>query len=597
MTDALSHRGPDGEGQWLSENDNIGLGHRRLSIIDLTNAGKQPMHYLERYTIVFNGAIYNYPELKELCIAKGYRFVSKSDTEVILAMYDWKKEDCLSTFDGMFSFALYDKVEKKLFIARDRFGEKPFYFHFEDGKKILFASEMKSLWAAGIERDINQRMLYNYMAFNYTHNIDDEGETFFQNIRNLPPAHYIYLDVRSLQCDIRKYWEIDHGKISDFTFERAKQKFQELFYSSVTRRLRSDVTTGTSLSGGIDSSAVLAAIDQIDKDHQHSSFSAVYPGYEKDESSFINTMVNKIKVDAHFVSLNEKDLLDDIEKCFYHQEEPFGSASVLSQYEVMKLAKENKVKVLLDGQGADEILAGYHHFYNVFFREMKKLNRKKYAEEKISYTEMYRHSKINPPTAKDLRYYARNTAAKDKLKKLKETWGHLTSRYFTNEFFNEFKNRQLNTNSIPGSLNEALFQSTKYELPQLLHYADRNSMAYGRELRLPFLSHELTEFLFSLPADYKIKNGWTKYLERSAFEGVLPETIVWRKDKIGYEPPQEKWLQSASVKDLVLSSRKRLIEEKILDPHILKKPIDAGPANVGTKTSWNQIMAACMFSR
>ena len=344
MTDALSHRGPDGEGQWISNDGSTGFGHRRLSIIDLSEAGKQPMHFLNRYSIIFNGAIYNYPELREMCIGKGYKFTSQSDTEVIMAMYDWKKEECLPHFDGMFAFALYDAEEKRIFIARDRFGEKPLYYHYQPGKSFVFASEMKALWAAGIEKEINNRMLYNYMAFNYTLNDNDLSETFFQHIRSLPPAHYIQIDTSTLKFRIKKYCDVDHNQIdTDITIEKAKEKFRELVYTSVSRRLRSDVAVGSSLSGGIDSSIIVSVIDDLNKSKKlkQSTFSAVFPGFEKDETVFINAMLEKMNADAQFTAPDGNTLSEDIAECFYYQEEPFGSASVLAQYEVMKLAKQH----------------------------------------------------------------------------------------------------------------------------------------------------------------------------------------------------------------------------------------------------------------
>ncbi len=191
MTDIIAHRGPDGEGQWISEDGKVGFGHRRLSIIDLSEAGAQPMHYLDRYSITFNGEIYNYVELKELCVKQGYQFATQTDTEVMMALYDWKKEECLQYFDGMFSFAIYDAKEKKVFAARDRFGEKPFYYSLMPGSLFVFGSEMKALWAGGIKREVNNRMLYNYLAFKYVDNPSDYSETFFTGISRLPHSHYI----------------------------------------------------------------------------------------------------------------------------------------------------------------------------------------------------------------------------------------------------------------------------------------------------------------------------------------------------------------------------------------------------------------------
>ncbi len=599
MTDAIAHRGPDGEGHWISDDGTTGLGNRRLSVIDLSDAGRQPMHYMGRYTITFNGEIYNYIELREACLKQGYRFNSQSDTEVLMAMYDWKKEACLDQLDGMFALALYDTTEKKLFIARDRFGEKPFYYINKPGKEFAFASEMKALWAAGFPKDINKRMLYNYMAFNYTHNAEDPAETFFAGIQSLPPAHYLTL-TSDLEYVIKKYWDIRSSNSgTGLTTGSAKEKFRELFYTSVKKRLRSDVSVGSCLSGGLDSSIVVAVIDDLNKERsiRQSTFSAIFPGYIKDEKAYIDVLLGQLKLEPHYTSPSAKTLLDDIDQCFYHQEEPFGSASILTQYEVMKLAKQHGVTVLLDGQGADELLAGYHSFYSVFFKELRSKDRGQYRDEKKAYKEKYKDSVINPLPEKNIRYYAGQLGwiEKDRLKKMYEKFMQVVNPYFNNDFFQHFRKEQFHSPIVPNDLKEALSNSLQHGLPELLRFADRNSMSQGREIRLPFLSHELASFLYTLPSTFKIHDGWTKYIERTSFEHLLPASITWRKDKIGYEPPQQEWMKDPEIKERIMDIREQLIAEKILHRSILTDPISAEDANIGTKNCWNQLMLSCLF--
>lgn len=600
MTDRIAHRGPDGEGQWISADGKTGLAHRRLSIIDLSEAGKQPMHYMDRYSITFNGEIYNYVELRELCEKQGYRFQSHTDTEVIMALYHWKGTDCLQLFDGMFAFALYDEQEKTVFAARDRFGEKPFYYYTEAGQTFFFASEMKALWAAGVPRDINKKMLYNYMAFKYIDNPSDYSETFFNGIRRLPHSHYLLLNTQSLSFSIHRYWDIrkdftDH----QITEAKAAEKFRELFYTSVSRRLRSDVPVGSSLSGGLDSSAVVAVIDDLNKQKsiKQSTFSAIFPGFEKDESHFINLLLSKLNVDPHFVAPDADTMLRELEKCFYHQEEPFGSASILAQYEVQKLAKENNVTVLLDGQGADELLAGYHPFYTAFFKELQRTNKTVYQQEVKAYQAFFGNSRINPVPPKDLKHYIRKMGGpvKDGLKKVHGLYRHYTDPQFTNAFYHEFRSSQYLFPNSTNTLNEALYNSVNESMTQLLRYADRNSMAHSREVRLPFLSHELVEFLFSLPATLKIHDGWTKYIQRKTFEPLLPSEITWRKDKIGYEPPQKKWMEKEQVKEQIREVRKELVSEKILHPNMLKKPAEASAAHEDVNNNWNHLMLSYLI--
>jgi len=601
MTDSIAHRGPDGEGQCISNDGRVGLGHRRLSIIDLSNAGKQPMHYLDRYTITFNGEIYNYVELKELCLKQGYSFSTQTDTEVLMALYDWKKEGCLQYFDGMFAFALYDEKENKVFAARDRFGEKPFYYFAIPGQVFAFGSEMKALWAAGFKRNINKKMLYNYLAFNYIENSSNYSETFYENMIRLPQAHYVVIDTITLEYTVKKYWDIDYNKTdSGITIEDAKDKFTELFYTSVSRRLRSDVPVGSSLSGGLDSSAVVSVIDDLNKSKsiKQSTFSAIFPGFERDESKYIYELLEQLNVDPYFTSPDADVMLQDLGDCFYHQEEPFGSASILAQYEVMKLAKENNVTVLLDGQGADEILAGYHPFYKYFFKDLKKNDRQLYIKEKEAYLSLHSNNSINPFPKKDFRHLISTISgpAKGHLKRIHGMMQQLSNPYFNREFYQTYKNEQFIVPNPATTLNHALYNSVNTGLTQLLRYGDRNSMAHSREVRLPFLYHEFVEFLFTLPSEFKIHNGWTKYIQRVSFEKILPQAITWRKDKIGYEPPQKKWMEKEEVKGQIRDIRKKLVDEKILHPHILKKNVEAEAANSGSGKNWNHLMIAYLFN-
>ena len=361
MTDAIAHRGPDGDGHWISANGKVGLGHRRLSIIDLSHEADQPMHYLDRYSLVFNGEIYNYLELKETLVKQGYQFHTQSDTEVLIALFDKHREHCLSLLDGMFAFVLYDQVENMAFIVRDRFGEKPFFYSFKEGQYFLFGSEMKALWAGGIKKEVSNRMLFNYLSLGYIENPEDLSETFYEQCTRLEHGHYLMLNIETLTMVQHKYYDINWKQIDySITLEKAKEKFQSLFYTSVQRRLRSDVTVGSSLSGGLDSSLVVCVIDELKKasSQKQNTFSAVFPGYKKDERRYMDYVIAKTSVEPHFVTPDDNGLLNDIEKLSWHQEEPYGSASIYAQYCVMRLAKEHQVTVLLDGQGADEILAG-----------------------------------------------------------------------------------------------------------------------------------------------------------------------------------------------------------------------------------------------
>lgn len=601
MTDSIAHRGPDGEGHWKSEDGKVGFGHRRLSIIDLSVHANQPMLYMNRYAITYNGEIYNYLELRERLLKQGYSFETVSDTEVLMALYDRDKEKCLQSLDGMFAFAIHDVIENTVFCARDRFGEKPFHYYYEKGKCFIFGSEMKELWAAGIERKVYDTMLFNYLQYGLLGNPENQSETFFENIKRLEQSHYILIRLDNFRIQIHRYWDIQLTNKNKFiSIDDASEKFRELFVTSVKRRLRSDVPVGSSLSGGLDSSLVVCVIDELNKNKaiKQKTFSARFPGYEKDESQFQQMVINKTNAEAYFSYPDSDIMMNEIDKVFYHQEEPFGSASIVAQYEVFRLAKQQHVSVLLDGQGADEYLAGYHPYFEYFFLELEK-NKKEYKHQWDAYSALYQNSSFNPVFQKGIKYHLRSKfhpSVFDFLKSLNKSITQNTEGLFEG-FFKENKSKLYHINVNFHKLDDILKRSmTGGGLQELLRYADRNSMAHSREVRLPFLSHELVEFLFTLPATYKINEGWTKYIMRKSFDGLLPAEICWRTDKIGYEPPQKKWMESKRMIEILNEKRKVLVEKNILDKSVLNKEIKPGVAMEAGDNSWKILMAGKLIT-
>lgn len=576
MANAVAHRGPDGEGFWLNDTENAGFGFRRLAILDLSASGNQPMQYADaRYTIVFNGEIYNYVEIRESLEKKGYQFKSRSDTEVLLALFDEKKEACLDDLDGMFAFAVWDAREQKLFCARDRFGEKPFYFAVHDGA-FYFASEMKSLWAAGVPRRFNNRMLFNFLARGFVQNRNDLSETFFEKIYKLKPAHFFFVSPKDLRVEQKNYWALDYRKVNDeISEDKAAEEFRGLFYESVTRRLRSDVPVGSSLSGGLDSSLVVCVIDELKKNQNSTTpqitFSARFPGFAKDEGEFMQMVIDRASVEPHFVYPDEEGLIKNLEKLFYHQEEPFQSASIYAQFCVMRLAKEKNVTVLLDGQGADELLAGYHFYFADYFTELKKRDKTLWKSETAHHAKIHSRSAVKLGQKEKLKTALKqilpeSAAARIKRVKWKAELGQFVNQDFLTAHLDFFL---LQNDFSAQTLAESLYQTTFYgSLEDLLRYADRNSMAHSREVRLPFLSHRLAEFLFALPPYFKIRNGVTKYIMRQAFADVLPEKIINRQDKIGYEPPQKKWLEAPVLTEKIERSKKNLMQSGILKSNL-----------------------------
>lgn len=592
MTDSIAHRGPDGEGFWINKNNFVGFGHRRLSIIDLTNGGAQPMHYLDRYTIIHNGEIYNYIELKEQLSKQGYIFQSQSDTEIILAAYDKYKEACVQHFDGMFAFAIWDEKEQTLFCARDRFGEKPFFYSFDE-TQFSFASEAKALWAIGIEKKINYPLLLNYLVLGYTETAADNTITFFQNIFSLPAAHYLNFNYREFTFNISRYWDCDKETKISISEEDAIEKFTELFTASVKRRLRSDVTLGTSLSGGLDSSSIIASINKIEGTNFLQTFSAVFPGFEKDESKYIQSVTEKFNLKNYSVSPTADDLVKNLEKLCYHQEIPITSSSIFAQYKVFELAKQQNVKVLLDGQGADETLAGYNKYIHWYLQELLKARNLKFSKEKRALKKNKISFTWNIKNYIAAWFPAQATYQLEK----RETKKLLHFPDITNDFKNAYLDKQSILKPIVFKLNDVLYFSTfQSGLEELLRYADRNSMAHSREVRLPFLNHELVQFIFSLPSHFKIHNGYTKWLLRKSMEKNLPASIVWRKEKTGFEPPQKKWMENILLQEYLREAKSKLVKEGILKPSTLNKKIQPHDAYAAENFDWRYLIAANCIS-
>lgn len=598
MADSLQHRGPDGEGFWINENNSVGFAHRRLSIIDLTIAASQPMHYLH-YTIIFNGEIYNYIELKNELQKSGYHFTTNSDTEVIPAAYDHWGKDCLQHFDGMFAFAISDAKQYHVFLARDRFGEKPLYYHadyFQRGKfnEFIFASEMKALWVVGLEKQLNAPMMLNYITEGYVQNPVKKTETFYSNILSLPPGHCLTVQPTEGRVQMQRWYKplTNQATVNE---QLAEEKFRELFFTSVQRRLRSDTNVGTSLSGGLDSSSIIAAIHENKNaatKWTNAAFTANFPGFEKDETEAATAIANHFGLKQYFVSPTADDLIKYFEQLMYHQEEPLQSSSVLAQFMVYKTAKENNVIVLLDGQGADEILSGYKkysHWYlqslfrnntSLFFTERKLLQQNNLMEQWSwrNYAAVYFPEK------------AAETLQQNAISRQKN------NLFINKDFLNQYQNKDSLQKPVIKQLEDVLYYNTfQFGLEELLRYADRNSMAHSTEVRLPFLFHELVEFIFSLSSSYKIQDGFTKWILRKTIEKYFPTNIVWKPGKTGFEPPQHQWMQNKQVGEMIMEARKKLVDKNVLNKNILNSPIQPKHAHEADNFDWRSLCAAKIF--
>ncbi|MBL0054994.1 MAG: asparagine synthase (glutamine-hydrolyzing) [Chitinophagaceae bacterium] len=598
MTNALSHRGPDGEGSWINEQQDVLLGHRRLTIIDPSEQAAQPMHYLGRYSITHNGEIYNYRELRTTLEQKGYSFRSRSDTEVILAAYDYWKDNCLVHFDGMFAFAIWDQQEQVLFAARDRFGEKPFYYY-QDEEHFLFASEMKALWAAGVDRSIEEKMMLNYLTLGHVQNPLDKEQTFFKNIYSLPPAHILKCRMNDFPSRIHPYWKLNKETRIEITSRDATDRFNDLLGKSVTRRLRSDVSLGASLSGGLDSSSIVSFMTENSSQPgfpfpqgRIPVFSAVFPGFARDESGRINQLASAFNLESHQIQPGITGLISEFEKLCYHQEEPFQSSGIYAQFKVFELAKTQGVKVLLDGQGADEILAGYPRYIHWYLQEV--LSRHKLGatekEKKLLLKNHYSFRwNIKNIMAAFLPAHAAIQLEKNEYRRITHD-PNISPDFIKSLVGHEWEGIH---KPIVTKLNDILyFNTVEMGLEELLRFADRNSMAHGLELRLPFLNHELVEFVFSLPSQLKIHEGYTKWLLRKARTDKIPAEVAWNTEKIGFETPQQQWMQDPALIDFIQESRRKLVTAGMLAPSVLQKKIIPKPAYDENNQDWRYLTAS-----
>ena len=557
MTDIIFHRGPDDEGFYFGEN--FAFGHRRLAILDLSKAGHQPMEYKGKngeYVIVYNGEIYNYIELRKELIKEGYKFMSDTDTEVILASYDKWGVDCLNRLNGMWAFAIYDKKKNIIFCSRDRFGIKPFYYAIINNK-FVFTSEIKQFTQIiGWKPTLNPFRAFDFLNYGITNHTN---ETLFKGVFQLKGGFYLIYYLNRHKFEIYQWYDLPVYIDKNIPFEEATIKFKELLTDSIKLRLRSDVNVGTCLSGGLDSSVIVSIISKVLGYKDIETVSSCFTERKFDEQEFIDEVVKQCNIVSHKTFPVFDDVFTEIEKIIWHQDEPFASLSIFAQWNVFKLAKDKNLKVMLDGQGADEILAGYHSFYGAYLIYLlKNFKLKKFLKEFHSIKELHNYSNK----------YLLALILKNVLSgKFKE---HLRNIYTKKSNFFNYKFMRNDYERKYFSIKDMSYHLIRdFSIPKLLHYEDRNSMAFSIEARVPFLDYRLVEFIFSLPDEFKIRDGQTKYILRKALNDILPEKIIKRYDKMGFVTPEEIWLKENNatilqeLKDTVANSN-GLINERII---------------------------------
>ena len=563
-TQALAQRGPDFQN--IHADEWVCLGHRRLSIIDTREIAHQPMwDESKRYCIVYNGEIFNYRELRAELSQKGVSFLTESDTEVLLNLFILEKEMCLNRLNGFFSFCIYDREEQTLFLARDRFGIKPLLYLFDDDK-FLFASEMKSILAYGIDKEIDFSSLLAYLQLNYT----TAPNTIFTNVKKLMPGHFLKVDNR--QLTIGKYYEIPFDEPSaasnTVTYDDAKEKFKSLLEASVQRRLVADVPLGSFLSGGIDSS-VIAGLASRHKPDLH-TFSIGFKD-EKffDETDYATMVAKHFKTEHTVFSLTNDEMYQHIHNILDYIDEPFADSSAIAVYMLSKETRKHAT-VALSGDGADELLGGYNKhaaFYRALHPGLKEnaaaslgplwsiLPKSRHAPFSNKVRQLNRYAQGARLSSQE-RYW--RWAGFAKASEASQMLSQETRQKFIGQDYESQKKNLLQELPQHESMNEILLMDVKMVLPNdMLTKVDLMSMANGLEVRVPFLDYEVVNFLFSLPSSYKIDGTMRKKILQDAFRDFLPAEL-YNRPKKGFEVPLLKWLRKemkSMIKDDLLSER------------------------------------------
>jgi asparagine synthase (glutamine-hydrolysing) len=508
----------------------IGLGNRRLSILDVSPLGNMPMATEDgSYCVTFNGEIYNFKEIRRDLEQIGHRFRTGTDTEVLLRAYQEWGELCLQRFNGMWSFALWDRSQQKLFCARDRFGVKPFYYTISGGC-FFFGSEIKQvLQASSMARVANPRTVYNFLEYGL---LDCSSDTFFSGVQQLPGGHFLTLGLsRPFAPKIQRYWELRADRELKIGREEAIEEFRSRFAQAVKLRLRSDVPVGVCLSGGLDSSSILCQAKQLAPETRFQTFSACFDEKGIDERDYIAAAVSAASAMGHATFPEGSSFWQNVNTIAYHHDEPLGNICTFAQWSVMEDARKHGIPVILGGQGGDETLCGYmkYHFFYLWH--------------------LLRRADLQFP--RELMLWARNgtrsygglSFASRYLPGVLRRPFSLSARVCTEGFRRDFAWIRSGLGAAHNIAERQVIDLTHSSLPGLLRHEDRNSMAHSVESRLPFLDYELVEFAVNCPPSLKLHGGWSKWILRSSMKNTLPEKIRLRKTKLGFDTPEAPWMR------------------------------------------------------
>lgn len=537
MSDLIFHRGPDSAGFHLEPP--VYFGHRRLSIIDLNSSAGQPLQN-NHCVLIFNGEIYNYHELRQELTE--YPFCTQGDTEVILAAWQRWGESCVEHLRGMWAFALYDKKKNCVFCSRDRFGIKPFYY-FEQSEYFAFASEIKQFTCLpGWKATANHNRLLDFLLLEL---MDHTSETMFQGVSQLLPGHNLTYDLAQHTYNLSRYYDVDKASQSLFSgdYSEACHSFFKIAEESIWEHLQADVSVGSCLSGGLDSSTIVSLVHRqlIGKnDSRQLTVSACSPDPKTDEQEYMDEIIHHLHLESHKVWPKADELLKCIERITWHQDEPFPSTSIFAQWKVFEEASVQGSKVMLDGQGADEILAGYSGVYGIFLAELVRKGKLKTLTAEIQ--------TLHSDCGFSLHQLAILIIAELMPRRLKgwirgQNRSGLAGFVYVDKAYRKANVAPLYKNQMKTMREYAVWMLQTTSLPKLLHFEDRDSMAFSVEARVPFLDHRLVETALEMPTRYKVHDGYTKRVLRDAMTGILPEKIKNRRSKLGFETPESLWIR------------------------------------------------------
>jgi asparagine synthase (glutamine-hydrolysing) len=541
----LKHRGPDSSGEFKLQTNcgYLQLGFRRLAIIDLSDAANQPFISNDlRFIMVFNGEIYNYIELRNHLKSIGYRFKTTSDTEVVMASWEEWGINSVEKFIGMFSIAIFDKLKSELWCIRDSYGIKPFFYSCTKDA-FYFASEIKALLCLSRTLpEMNENVALNYIIQG---EYDQSAETFYDNIYQLEPGHFIKVEFKDdvFTPEPKRWWFPKVTEDRTLSFEDAAELLREEFLKSVNLHLRSDVKVAAALSGGIDSSAIVSAIRHVAPELEINTFSYIAEDSQINEQPWIDLVNSKTMAIPHLVTISSQDFDLQLDDLISAQGEPFGSTSLFAQYKIYESAKEAGITVMLDGQGADELLAGYYGYPESRLQSL--------LEKNSAFSALSQMSAWSRLPGRELKHLVRPSLSLLIPKKFDQQISRILQNNRTPEFL---KNGHFDSKPFPEvypsyewkgrRLSQRLLkEQTSGELLSLLRHVDRNSMRWSIESRVPFLNSKLSELVLSFPEEYLLNGvGETKSVFREAMRGIVDDKILDRKDKIGFATPQKKWI-------------------------------------------------------